>query len=351
MTTTAAGAVYDRGYRPYDGPRGGRSAVLRALWKASVRRALGLRRSWRQKLLPWLLLAIVSVPATVQVGVAYLTRDNPRFNIEFITYREYVGVSTALLLFVGITAPDIICPDRRQRVLPLILSRPLTGTGYALAKLGAITTIVFAFGLLPQIVLFLGQMLVSKSGSMAYARANAEALWQVPIAVAALAVYYSTIGVAVSSLTTRRIAAAAIFIGLMLVSGVVAGILGEVHRSGHQQAVVVQQGQGDAPPVVIRGDGPPPVVVGDGPPATVPQPPNGVPRRQYVYIQRDNTLGSIVNLAQVPLHLRDLIFLGHIDPAEDLGGVDGAGAAVIGLYALLVASAVGVTILRYREAA
>lgn len=330
---TSAGAVYDRGYRPYDGARLSRVGILRALWVASMRRALGLRRSWRQKLLPWLLLGIVTIPATVQVGIAYLTRDNPRFNVEFITYREYVGVSTALLLFVAITAPDIICPDRRQRVLPLILSRPLTGTGYALAKLASIVTIVFAFGVIPQIVLFIGQMLVSKSGSMAYARANAEVLWQVPVAVAALAVYYAVIGVAVSSLTTRRIAAAAIFIGLMLVSGAVAGILSEVNAPAPEEQIIL-------PP-----DGP-----GVGPPG--PPGPTGLEgERQFVKVRRPNTMTSIVNLSALPLHVRDLVFLGHLDRNDDLGGVDGAGVAVLGLYALIVSLAVGVTLLRYREAA
>jgi ABC-2 type transport system permease protein len=331
---TATGAVYDRGYRPYDGARLSRVGILRALWVASMRRALGLRRSWRQKLLPWLLLGIVTIPATVQVGIAYLTRDNPRFNIEFITYRDYVGVSTALLLFVAITAPDIICPDRRQRVLPLILSRPLTGTGYALSKLAAIVTIVFAFGVIPQIVLFIGQMLVSKSGSMAYARANAEVLWQVPVAVAALAVYYATIGVAVSSLTTRRIAAAAIFIGLMLVSGAVAGILSEVHTARDEQPTFV------VPP---PEDGPGPVPVEPGVGVPEPQP--------YFVVRRDNTMTSIVNLSALPLHVRDLVFLGHLDRDDDLGGVDGAGAAVLALYTVLVGLGIGVTVLRYREAA
>jgi ABC-2 type transport system permease protein len=326
VSATNAGAVYDRGYRPYDGARLSRFGILRALWLASMRRALGLRRSWRQKLLPWLLLGIVTIPATVQVGIAYLTRNNPRISIEFITYREYVGVSTALLLFVAITAPDIICPDRRQRVLPLILSRPLTGTGYALAKLASIVTIVFAFGVIPQIVLFIGQMLVSKSGSMAYARDNAEVLWQVPVAVAALAVYYAVIGVAVSSLTTRRIAAAAIFLGLMLVSGVVAGTLSEVNASSERRTVVVPD---------------------DGEPG-----PTGFgTQRELVVVRRNNTIASVVNLAAVPLHVRDLVFLGHLDPRDDLGGVEGAGPAVLGLYTMIVVLGVGVTVLRYREAA
>jgi hypothetical protein len=57
----ARGAVYDRGYRPYDGPRGERGAATFALYKATIRRALGLRRSWRQKVAPF-----------VQIGRAHV---------------------------------------------------------------------------------------------------------------------------------------------------------------------------------------------------------------------------------------------------------------------------------------
>ena len=152
--TATGGAVYDRGYRPYDGVRLGRSGARRALYRSGIRRALGLRRSWRQKLLPWLLLVVVTIPAIVNVGFVYLTRDSPLEDVEFFTFRDYVGVSTALLLFVALTAPDLICPDRQYRMLSLILSRPLTGLDYLAAKVGAIFTVVFAFGYVPQLVLF-----------------------------------------------------------------------------------------------------------------------------------------------------------------------------------------------------
>ncbi|HEV3497368.1 MAG TPA: ABC transporter permease, partial [Actinomycetes bacterium] len=145
MTTApSTGAVYDRGYRPYEGVRGGRRAATAALYRTSLRRAIGLRRPWRQKVAPAVLLAIAVVPAVINVGIGYLTRDTPAEGFEFITYREYLGVSSALLLFVALVAPDIVCPDRRQRVLPLIFARPLTGPDYALAKVGAIFTCVFA---------------------------------------------------------------------------------------------------------------------------------------------------------------------------------------------------------------
>ncbi|MEO8264303.1 MAG: ABC transporter permease, partial [Ilumatobacteraceae bacterium] len=151
-----AGAVYDRGYRPYDGPRGRRGAATFALYKASIRRALGFRRSWRQKFAPFVLLGVVTIPAIVNVGIGYVTRDRLENKLEIITYRDYVGVSSALLLFVALVAPDVMCPDRRQRVLPLMFARPLTGVDYVVAKVGAITSILFAFSFLPQVVLFLG---------------------------------------------------------------------------------------------------------------------------------------------------------------------------------------------------
>ena len=75
MSVVGTGAVYDRGYRPYDGPRGLRGAATYALYKASIRRALGIRRSWRQKFAPFVLLGIVTIPAIVNVGIGYVTRD------------------------------------------------------------------------------------------------------------------------------------------------------------------------------------------------------------------------------------------------------------------------------------
>ncbi len=69
-------------------PHGGRCSV------ASVRRALGIRRPWRQKVAPFVLLGIATVPAIVFVGVGYVTRDTLASDFEWITYREYVGVST-----------------------------------------------------------------------------------------------------------------------------------------------------------------------------------------------------------------------------------------------------------------
>jgi ABC-2 type transport system permease protein len=286
----SAGAVYDRGYRPYDGRRGGRRDAVAALFRTTVRRALGLRRSWRQKVFPWSLLVIATVPAVVNVGIAYLTRDTRLEAIELITYREYVGVSVALLLFVGLTAPDVICPDRRQRVLPLIFARPLVGRDYVMAKVGAIFAIVFAFGLLPQIVLFIGRMLVS-DGALDYFTGNLEVLWQVPVAVALLAVYYAVIGVAAASLTTRRVVGGAIVVGLLLITSTIAEVV---------------QGTSNA------------------------------------------SLGAVINVLALPLHLRDLVFLGEADPAGPLADIDGGMVAAVGVYVFVLTTGLTILLRRYR---
>ena len=295
--TVATGRVYDRGYRPYDGELGGSRAATAALWRASVRRALGIRRSWRQKLFPWLLLAVVSVPAIVNVGIAYVTRDTGSEAISIITYREYVGVSTALLVFVGLTAPDVICPDRRNRFLPLLFARPLTGRHYVMAKVGAIAAIVFAFGFLPQVVLFVGQMLVSDA-ALDYLRENAEVIWKVPVAVAVLAVYYASISVAIASFTTRRIIGAAALLIILLASSVFSGVL-----------------SGEASD------------------------------REGIF--EEPSAWAVTNLLAVPMHVRDLVFEGELLSSR-LVGVDGGAAMAVGVYALVVVGSLATLLWRYR---
>jgi ABC-2 type transport system permease protein len=251
-----------------------------------------LRRSWRQKVAPFVLLGIVTIPAIINVGVGYVTRDQPfaEGRIELITYREYVGVSSALLLFVALVAPDVICPDRRQHVLPLMFARPLVGSDYVLAKVGAIATILFAFSYLPQVVLFIGNMLVSDS-ALSYFTGHLDVLWKVPVAVAVLALFHSVIGVSLASLTDRRIVAGAAIIGTFLVTSIAAGS-----------------------------------IIGEG----------------------DESYFALLNIIALPLHLRDVVFLGHVDPWEDLAGVPYGALLAALLYAAIVSAGIGVLLWRYR---
>jgi ABC-2 type transport system permease protein len=259
-----------------------------------MRRALGIRRSWRQKVAPFTLLGVVSIPAVVNVGIGYVTRDQLEDRIEIITYRDYVGVSSALLLFVALVAPDVMCPDRRQRVLPLMFARPLLGRDYVAAKVGAIATILFAFSFVPQVVLFVGNMLVSDS-ALEYLTGHLDILWKVPVAVVVLAVYYAVIGVAIASLTDRRIVAGAAVIGLFLITSISSGI-----------------------------------IVGED------------------FDVEGGSIAALINVLALPLHLRDLVFLGHIDPDSPLNGVDNGGLFAVATYLAVLLVGVGALLRRYR---
>ena len=300
MSATSAGAVYDRGYRPYEGERGGRGASRLALVRVSIRRALGLRRSWRQKVLPWSLLAIATLPAVVNVGVKYVFRNTPASDIDLITFRGYVGVSTMLLLFVAVTAPDMICPDRRNRVLPLIFARPLTGDDYVLAKVGALTAILFGFGFLPQVVLFVGQMLVVEEGALDFATENAEVLWQVPVAVALFSLYLASLALAISATTSRRVVGGVALLATVFISGMVASI-------------------------IVRGAGEP-----------------------GSFFETGNLWG-LLSVIDIPLRMSDLVFLGHVDPQSLVGGAAGAGIGVVAVYVATVAASLGYLAYRYRR--
>jgi ABC-2 type transport system permease protein len=296
--STLGGAVYDRGYRPYEGSRGGRESARWALWRLTIRRALGLRRSWRQKVLPWTLLGLVTIPAIVNVGVAYASRNTPANDFHFITYREYVGVSAALLLFVAVVAPDAVCPDRHDRVLPLIFSRQLTGTDYVVAKVGAIATIVFGFSVIPQLVLFVGQTFVSDQGALHYYLDHDQVLWQAPVAAALLALYYAVVSVALASLTDRRIVGAIALLGLALVTSSIAGVfVAASHTAGDHQSSIM----------------------------------------------------ALVNLLALPLALRDLVFLGHLHESSQLSGVAGGGPLAVLVYAVVTVVSFTLLFWRYSE--
>jgi ABC-2 type transport system permease protein len=293
--STAGGAVYDRGYRPYEGKRGGRSAARWALWRLSVRRTLGIRRSWRQKVLPWTLLGLATLPAIVNVGAEYLARQQDQFYFpSFFTFREYTDVSTLLLLFVAVAAPDVVCPDRHDRVLPLIFSRQLTGTDYVVAKVGAVATVIFGFGFLPQMVLFLGQMFVSRTGSLNYYLDHDEIIWQSAVSLGIFAVYYALISVALASLTDRRVVGAIAFAGVMLIPAGIARVL-----------------------VALADD--------------------------------DSTAAGLISLITPPRILRDVVFLGEVHYSDPLSGVAGGALVALVIYVAVVGVASSVLVWRYRE--
>jgi hypothetical protein len=110
-----------------------------------------------------------------------------------------------------------------------------------------------------------------------------------------LAVYYAVIGVAIASLTDRRIVAGAAVIGLFLITSISSGI-----------------------------------IVGED------------------FDVEGGSIAALINVLALPLHLRDLVFLGHIDPDSPLNGVDNGGMFAVATYLAVLLVGVGTLLRRYR---
>ena len=220
MTSERQGEIYDLGYQRYDGPREGRGRARWALLVNGIRSALGIGRGSRAKVLPVLLFIAAMSPAVIMVIIASLTGpDNTTNHAGY-----YSIIATILLLFSAIIAPELLIPDRRDRVLHLYLVRPLTPTDYVAGRWSAFLLVTLAIVYSGQILLFLG-LLLTASDPVEYVREN----WlDIPRFLAAgfvVAVFTTTLPMAVAAFTSRRAYAAAFVIGLWIVSTSAAGIL------------------------------------------------------------------------------------------------------------------------------
>ncbi|HZD72509.1 MAG TPA: ABC transporter permease subunit [Actinomycetota bacterium] len=215
-----AGAIYDRGYRHYQGAREGRSRLIKALMLAGVRRVLGLRRSWKAKVAPWGLLLIAFAPVVAFVGIRVIAGEAVD---ELIGYAQYLRVvSLVLLLFAASAGPELLCPDRQSNVLALYFTRPLGRSDYLLAKAAALLLVMGLIAVVPMAVLLAGNVLTA-DGAMTYLGDHLGDVPRILLAGGVLTVFYSVISLAIASLTERRSIAVAVQLGVFLASGIVAG--------------------------------------------------------------------------------------------------------------------------------
>lgn len=210
--------IYDLGYRSYDGPRRAAGWAPLTVWRHTVQRVLGLRRPFRHKILPWGALVIALVPALVFVGVAALLPVDLIGDDVLPSYAEYYGlIVTALTLFASFVAPEALCTDRRTGMLDLYLAGPLDRNRYLAAKWGAVLVVMLLMTTGPQLF-----MLVSYTveGAGPPLREVPPLLLDIVVAGLGVALLYTAVSLAVSSLTTRRAVAAVAIVLLLIVPGI-----------------------------------------------------------------------------------------------------------------------------------
>ena len=217
----AAGELYDLGYQHYLGPREGRMRARKAVFVDGFRTTLGLGHGPLAKVLPILLFGAAMAPAVIMAIIASQTEgllDQP----DHADY--YQIVSSVLIIFSAIIAPELLCPDRRNGVISLYLVRPLTITDYVVGRWLAFFTITLLLVYSGQVVLLAG-LILSAADPWDYIRENWLDVPRILGAGLLVAIFITTLPLAISAFTNRRAYAAAFVIGLFIISTAAAGIL------------------------------------------------------------------------------------------------------------------------------
>lgn len=226
-TDARYGEIFDRGYAHYDGERRGRRGAITSLIGFSMKRAMGIRKSWTAKVMPFILYVAATIPLIVMIGVlaVFRTMGNLEELGSFVSYSAYfMAIFTMLGLFVAICAPEMICVDRHERSLPLYFSRAISRNDYVFAKIVAMALLAMTMTALPGAILWLGQQLTKDNARQAMADNSGDLLKVLVLGVLA-SLMYGTIGLMISSFTNRKgVAIAIILIGFLVLTGISQGL-------------------------------------------------------------------------------------------------------------------------------
>jgi ABC-2 type transport system permease protein len=227
------GSIYDIGYRRYEGPRLGRANAIRSLFFHSLRSSFGLGRGGRAKIAPVILGILALLPAVLIVGALTLFAQfaaGEGVGDEFATevpvrYDTYAGtISTIVILFCAAQAPELFGRDQRHGVLALYFARALRRSDYALARIGGFIAALLLLELVPQVVLFLGRVLLSPD-IPAGIREDLPSFGPVLAQSILSAALLGGLAMTVSAFTPRRAYAVAGIIALFIIPNVVAGVV------------------------------------------------------------------------------------------------------------------------------
>ncbi len=223
------GSIYDIGYRNYEGPRLGRAHAIRSLFTHTLRSTFGVGRGGRAKVAPLTLGFLVCIPAIAIVAAQAMLRQFPggeglegQLPIRYDTYASTIGIF--VILFCAAQAPDLFGRDQRHSLLALYFSRALRRIDYALARIAGFMVAIFLLQMLPQVVLFLGRVLLSTD----IVKGVTDDLPELGAATAQAALTAGLLGglsMAVSAFTPRRAYAVAGIIALFVIPNIVAGIV------------------------------------------------------------------------------------------------------------------------------
>ena len=233
--------LIDRGYRRYEGARGGVRSAMRTVTALTLQRALGLKRPARAKVFPALAIVLAYLPTAVYVGVTVIGNRLERQGApgEMIVEQlipsyasNYGQIVLAIIVIASFVAPEVLCPDRRTGMLGLYLASPLSRASYLLAKGLAVLIVVGMVTIGPPLLLLIGY---STQGYGPDGLAGWFATFgRILGAGLAVSLLYTVLSLAISSITSRKAAASAAFLAVLIgTSGLVGYLVVDAGQSAN----------------------------------------------------------------------------------------------------------------------
>ena len=243
MSVNTESVIHDLGYKSYEGPRLGRAAIVRALAWHSFRSAFGFGRSFKAKIVPFLILAVLCLPAII--NAVSVSHGQPRI-LPYDTYRPDLR-TFGMLLFVAVQAPELVSRDLRSRVLPLYFSRPLRPADYPAAKFVAFTGAVLVMMWVPILALYLGTVASEHGASQVWH--ETQALFPGLLIGLLWAVVLAAVSLFLASFSGRRAFATGAIAIFLFLTWIVASIIvnAESVSVGGPNGESVTQGVAQAP--------------------------------------------------------------------------------------------------------
>jgi ABC-2 type transport system permease protein len=160
-------------------------------------------------------------PAFLQLGIVALSKQR----VDLIKPHEYFALTQIIFaLFCAAVAPELLGRDARAQTLALYFSRALRRSDYATAKLAALVTGMFAVAVVPPIVGLVG-LALGDNDSLGYLWDHLDLIPAILASSLLLALFMSSISLAVASQSSRRSIATGAVLGVFVLTSVLVGTL------------------------------------------------------------------------------------------------------------------------------
>ncbi|NNG39012.1 hypothetical protein HJ588_06965 [Flexivirga sp. ID2601S] len=240
-TPPRQGVIHDIGYRTFTGRRQGTGAIALSLYLTSLRHCFGLGRSNKSKIMPFLVAALMLIPALVLAGLAIQLSKmslGDQANL-FAPLANYFGYPywTQLLItvFAASQAPVLFARDLRYRTIVLYFARPLDRSTYVLVRLAALATALFAVIAIPMTIWYAAALSSGLDRTQ-----HTKNFFAAIFGVLVLSLILATFSGMVSAITTRSgLAVVAVIVALMLTSGIVTIVQGSAYDTGNETAAMI----------------------------------------------------------------------------------------------------------------